>query len=84
MIRRLLRRLRLSITARRWSAVGAVMVTVGLGWYVVGIQPATAGSSAQRSGVWSSGPGQAVSSSEVFTLTVLHTNDTWGYVDPCG
>lgn len=20
----------------------------------------------------------------VFTLTILHTNDTWGYLDPCG
>ena len=35
---------------------------------------------------WVASPGATVraASSAAFQLTVLHTNDTWGYLAPCG
>jgi hypothetical protein len=66
--------------------VGALALIAGLGWYALSTRAASAGLSAlpDRVALTGSGVTFTVRSTEVFTLTVLHTNDTWGYVDPCG
>jgi hypothetical protein len=87
MIRLMLRRFRAFASVGGWSVIGVAALTIGLGWYALRIPAADAALSAQPdfgSGVGSLDRARGVRSSEVFTLTVLHTNDTWGYVDPCG
>jgi 2',3'-cyclic-nucleotide 2'-phosphodiesterase (5'-nucleotidase family) len=85
MIRRVLRELIPSVSLLHWFTVGVLALTVGLGWYTLHTPAAAAGLSARPNQIDSGPMARApLSSSGVFTLTVLHTNDTWGYLDPCG
>jgi hypothetical protein len=88
MIGTMFRNLRCSaIDVFRWPIIAAVVLTAGLGSYVLSAQAASAGLSAPPRWVdptRSDRVAFSVDSSDVFTLTVLHTNDTWGYLDPCG
>jgi 2',3'-cyclic-nucleotide 2'-phosphodiesterase (5'-nucleotidase family) len=88
MIGKLFRNPRCSATlACGWPIMAAIALTAGLGWYALSTQAASAGLSALPGQVNLTPPDSSsvsIASSAVVTLTILHTNDTWGYVDPCG
>ncbi len=88
MIERLVQYSRGSVgLAFRGLVVGALALTIGIGWHALSTQAASVGLSAPSDQAYPAESEEAsasVSSTAVFTLTVLHTNDTWGYVDPCG
>ena len=79
--------------AMTWRLIGALLMFLGLSWLALDVHAQV--SSEAAFATISMAPTHAVTtndtlatalgeSTSVFTLTVLNTNDTWGYLDPCG
>ena len=77
-----------------WRTVASILLLVGLGWLILSTTvwgasehdttPPPANYSSFVSIEDISPTDHITEISQVFTLTVLSTNDTWGYLDPCG
>ena len=77
-----------------WRTVASILLLAGLGWLILSttvwgasehdITPPPADYSPFASVGDISPTDHITETSQVFTLTVLSTNDTWGYLDPCG
>ena len=70
-----------------WRIVAAALLFVALAWLALaaaaqGASPLAATDSGDAS--FAVQPVAASAATHPFTLTVLATNDTWGYLDPCG
>jgi hypothetical protein len=83
-----------SPTVAAWRTVASILLAAGLGWVLLSsaawgdsehYATAPAISSSPLASVGDMSPIDHITkTSEGFTLTVLSTNDTWGYLDPCG
>ena len=77
-----------------WRTVASMLLVGSLGWLILSTtawgasEHDTTASAVHHSPFASVGDISPIDhitkTSEGFTLTVLSTNDTWGYLDPCG
>ena len=71
---------------RSWIVI-LMLVVAGVFLVLLGCEPSAAGEPVSKATqTIRDGESAVVASSApmTYTLNLLHTNDTWGYVDPCG
>ncbi len=71
---------------RSWIVI-LMLAVAGAFLALMGCEPSSAGEpvfKATRTSRDGESPVVASSAPMTYTLNLLHTNDTWGYVDPCG
>ena len=77
-----------------WRSIASVVLFMALGWFTVTYAASDAPVALSAGGRIDCSSIEAASvtpdltvlpqASQAFSVTVLDTNDTWGYIDPCG